>query len=133
MTPTDNGNLVKAGQNHLPSTLASNKSTLASVGRHSTKAGEEKTVAINLIFLQSGTANKLLEMMKEAKLLEEKEEVEVKSQHTEKGRARISPKAAMSISTSQEEDSDYSEVDSTIAEKTIIIITNSMMLESRLS
>ena len=131
MTPTDNGNLVKAGQNHLPSTFPSKKSTLASVGRHSTKAGEEKTVAINLIFLQSGTANKLLEMMKEAKLLEEKEEVEVKSQ--EKGRARISPKAAMSISTSQEEDSDYSEVDSTIAEKTIIIITNSMMLESRLS
>ena len=114
MTPTDNGNLVKAGQNHLPSTLASNKSTLASVGRHSTKAGEEKTVAINLIFLQSGTANKLLEIMKEAKLLEEKEETEVK---TEKGRARISPKAAMSISTSQEEESDYSEVDSTIAEK----------------
>ena len=116
MTPTDNGNLVKAGQNHLPSTLASKKSTLASVGRHSTKAGEEKTVAINLIFLQSGTANKLLEMMKEAKLLEEKEEVEVKTQ--EKGRAGISPKAAMSISTSQEEDSDYSEVDST---KNIII------------
>ena len=113
LTPTDNGNLVKAGQNHLPSTFPSKKSTLASVGRHSTKAGEEKTVAINLIFLQSGTANKLLEMMKEAKLLEEKEEMEVKSQ--EKGRARISPKAAMSISTSQEEDSDYSEVDSTIA------------------
>ena len=121
MTPTDNGNLVKAGQNHLPSTFPSKKSTLASVGRHSTKAGEEKTVAINLIFLQSGTANKLLEIMKEAKLLEEKEEVEVKTQ--EKVRTRISPKAAMSITTSQEEDSDYSEVDVLC---TSIIITNSM-------
>ena len=126
MTPTDNGNLVKAGQNHLPSTFPSKKSTLASVGRHSTKAGEEKTVAINLIFLQSGTANKLLEMMKEAKLLEEKEEMEVKSQ--EKGRARISPKAAMSINTSQEEDSDYSEVDSTIAEENTIVLSSSLLI-----
>ena len=128
MTPTDNGNLVKAGQNHLPSTFPSKKSTLASVGRHSTKAGEEKTVAINLIFLQSGTANKLLEMMKEAKLLEEKEEVEVKTQ--EKVRTRISPKAAMSITTSQEEDSDYSEVDSTIAEEknTIVLSSSSSSL-----
>ena len=130
MTPTDNGNLVKAGQNHLPSTLASKKSTLASVGRHSTKAGEEKTVAINLIFLQSGTANKLLEMMKEAKLLEEKEEMEVKSEHTEKGRARISPKAAKSISTSQEEDSDYSEVDSQplMKKNTIVLSTSSLLI-----
>ena len=85
-------------------------------------------MAINLIFLQSGTANKLLEMMKEAKLLEEKEEVEVKTQ--EKVRTRISPKAAMSITTSQEEDSDYSEVDSTIAEEknTIVLSTSSLLI-----
>ena len=111
MTPTDNGNLVKAGQSHLPSTLASTfpskKSTLASVGRHSTKAGEEKTVGINLIFLQSGTANKLLELMKEGKLLEEEEEMgegkgEVKTRQS--GRTRISGKTGMSMGTSQEDE-----------------------------
>ena len=123
MSPTDNGNLVKAGQNHLSSTMASKKSTLASVGRHSTKAGEEKTVGINLIFLQSGTANKLLELMKEGKLLEEEVEEmgegkgEVKSRQT--GKTRISPKTAMSMGISQEDedegDSDCSEVNFFIA------------------
>ena len=127
MSPTDNGNLVKAGQNHLSSTMASKKSTLASVGRHSTKAGEEKTVGINLIFLQSGTANKLLELMKEGKLLEDEEveegKCEVKTR--QKGRTGISPKTAISIGTSQEEeeegDSDCSEVEFYISN---FIITN---------
>ena len=118
LTPTDNGNLVKAGQNHLSSTMASKKSTLVSVGRHTTKAGEEKTVGINLIFLQSSTANKLLELMKEGKLLEEEEEEmgegkgAVKTRQT--GRTRISRKTEMSMGTSQEDedegDSDCSEV-----------------------
>ena len=120
LTPTDTGNLVKAGQNHLSSTMASKKSTLVSVGRHTTKAGEEKTVGINLIFLQSSTANKLLELMKEGKLLEEEDEMEemgkdeVKTRQT--GRTRISRKTAMSMGTSQEDedegegDSDCSEV-----------------------
>ena len=119
LTPTDNGNLVKAGQNHLSSTMASKKSTLVSVGRHTTNAGEEKTVGINLIFLQSSTANKLLELMKEGKLLEEEEEGEmgegkgaVKTRQT--GRTRISRKTEMSMGTSQEDedegDSDCSEV-----------------------
>ena len=114
--------MVKAGQNHLSSTMASKKSTLVSVGRHTTKAGEEKTVGINLIFLQSSTANKLLELMKEGKLLEEEEEEEmgemgegkgaVKTRQT--GRTRISRKTEMSMGTSQEDedegDSDCSEV-----------------------
>ena len=120
---------MKAGQNHLSSTLASSKkSTLASsVGRHSikSKAGEEKIVGINLIFLQTGTANKLLQLMKEGKLLDEEEEEvveekgEVKSR--QKGKPRVSPKTAISINTSQEEeegeegDSDCSEVNSIIA------------------
>ena len=110
---------MKAGQNHLSSTMASKKSTLVSVGRHTTKAGEEKTVGINLIFLQSSTANKLLELMKEGKLLEEEEEGEmgegkgaVKTRQT--GRTRISRKTEMSMGTSQEDedegDSDCSEV-----------------------
>ena len=111
LSPTDNGNLVKAGQDHLSSTMTSKKSTLASVGKHSIKAGE-KTVGINLIFLQTGTGNKLLELMKEAKLLEEEEEV-VKEKVEEKTRSRLSPKDAFNIGTSQEEeeaDSDFSEV-----------------------
>ena len=110
LSPTDNGNLVKAGQDHLSSAMTSKKSTLASVGKHSIKAGE-KTVGINLIFLQTGTGNKLLELMKEAKLLEEEEVVEEKVE--EKTRPRLSPKDAFNIGTSQEEeeaDSDYSEV-----------------------
>ena len=110
LSPTDNGNLVKAGQDHLSSAMTSKKSTLASVGKHSIKAGE-KTVGINLIFLQTGTGNKLLELMKEAKLLEEEEEVEAKVE--EKTRSRLSPKDAFNIGTSQEEeeaDSDFSEV-----------------------
>ena len=107
LSPTDNGNLVKAGQDHLSSAMTSKKSTLASVGKHSIKAGE-KTVGINLIFLQTGTGNKLLELMKEAKLLEEEEE-----KVEEKTRPRLSPKDAFNIGTSQEEeeaDSDFSEV-----------------------
>ena len=111
MSPTDNGNLVKAGQDHLSSAMTSKKSTLASVGKHSIKAGE-KTVGINLIFLQTGTGNKLLELMKEAKLLEEEEEV-VEEKVEEKTRPRLSPKDAFNIGTSQEEeeaDSDFSEV-----------------------
>ena len=110
--------MVKAGQNHLSSTMASKKSTLVSVGKHTTKAGEEKTVGINLIFLQSSTANKLLELMKEGKLLEEEEEEmgegkgAVKTRQT--GRTRISRKTEMSMGTSQEDedegDSDCSEV-----------------------
>ena len=110
LSPTDNGNLVKAGQDHLSSVMTSKKSTLASVGKHSIKAGE-KTVGINLIFLQTGTGNKLLELMKEAKLLEEKEVVKEKVE--EKTRSRLSPKDAFNIGTSQEEeeaDSDFSEV-----------------------
>ena len=111
LSPTDNGNLVKAGQDHLSSAMTSKKSTLASVGKHSIKAGE-KTVGINVIFLQTGTGNKLLELMKEAKLLEEEEEV-VKEKVEEKTRSRFSPKDAFNIGTSQEEeeaDSDFSEV-----------------------
>ena len=110
LSPTDNGNLVKAGQDHLSSAMTSKKSTLASVGKHSIKAGE-KTVGINLIFLQTGTGNKLLELMKEAKLLEEEEVVKEKVE--EKTRSRLSPKDAFNIGTSQEEeeaDSDFSEV-----------------------
>ena len=111
LSPTDNGNLVKAGQDHLSSAMTSKKSTLASVGKHSIKAGE-KTVGINLIFLQTGTGNKLLELMKEAKLLEE-EEMVVEEKVEEKTRSRLSPKDAFNIGTSQEEeeaDSDFSEV-----------------------
>ena len=110
LSPTDNCNLVKAGQDHLSSAMTSKKSTLASVGKHSIKAGE-KTVGINLIFLQTGTGNKLLELMKEAKLLEEEEEVVEEVE--EKTRSRFSPKDAFNIGTSQEEeeaDSDFSEV-----------------------
>ena len=111
LSPTDNGNLVKAGQDHLSSAMTSKKSTLASVGKHYIKAGE-KTVGINLIFLQTGTGNKLLELMKEAKLLEE-EEMVVEEKVEEKTRPRLGPKDAFNIGTSQEEeeaDSDYSEV-----------------------
>ena len=103
---------MKAGQDHLSSAMTSKKSTLASVGKHSVKAGE-KTVGINLIFLQTGTGNKLLELMKEAKLLEEEEVVVVEEKVEEKTRSRLSPKDAFNIGTSQEEeeaDSDYSEV-----------------------
>ena len=110
LSPTDNGNLVKAGQDHLSSTMTSKKSTLASVGKHSIKAGE-KTVGINVIFLQTGTGNKLLELMKEAKLLEEEDMVKEKVE--EKTRSRLSPKDAFNVGTSQEEeeaDSDFSEV-----------------------
>ena len=118
LSPTDNGNLVKAGQDHLSSAMTSKKSTLASVGKHSIKAGE-KTVGINLIFLQTGTGNKLLELMKEAKLLEEEEEVVEKVE--EKTRSRLSPKDAFNIGTSQEEeeaDSDFSEVGLTMSSST---------------
>ena len=75
-------------------------------------------MGINLIFLQSSTANKLLELMKEGKLLEEEMgEMEegkgaVKTRQT--GRTRISRKTEMSMGTSQEDedegDSDCSEV-----------------------
>ena len=98
MSPTDNGNLVKAGQDHLSSAMTSKKSTLASVGKHSIKAGE-KTVGINLIFLQTGTGNKLLELMKEAKLLEEEEEEMVEEEVKEKTRSRFIPKGALNIGT----------------------------------